>query len=132
MLNVSVSRTQPRLSNLTIGANKRCHGIIRCSIRDQEKQTSKKSAGILSVLGLGALKAKATLTSMALRACQDTDADAINAQIKENVKSLRMLALVMPFAAVSGSTDTFFIITKAVASFIKVRLTGSLLLMMIS
>lgn len=132
MLNVSVSRTQPRLSNLTIGANKRCHCIIRCSIRDQEKQTSKKSAGILSVLGLGALKAKATLTSMALRACQDTDADAINAQIKENVKSLRMLALVMPFAAVSGSTDTFFIITKAVASFIKVRLTGSLLLMMIS
>lgn len=74
------------------------------------------------MLGLGALKAKATLTAMALRACQDADTHAINAQIKENMKSLRMLALVMPFAAVSGSTDTFFIITKAVASFIKVRL----------
>jgi len=33
-----------------------------------------------------------------------------------------MLAMVVPFAAVSGSTDTFFIITKAVASFIKLYL----------
>jgi len=37
---------------------------------------------------------------------------------------MRVLALVAPFAAVSGSADTFFIITKAVASFIKVSYTN--------
>lgn len=35
-----------------------------------------------------------------------------------------MLAVVAPLAAVGGSTDTFFIITKAVASFIKVCVTS--------
>jgi hypothetical protein len=49
------------------------------------------------------------------------DEAALNQQIKDSVKNMRMLALVAPFAAVSGSADTFFIITKAVASFIKVR-----------
>lgn len=45
----------------------------------------------------------------------------VNLQIKQSIKQLRILAAVAPFAAVSGSADTFFIVTKAVASFIKVR-----------
>ena len=51
---------------------------------------------------------------------QTVDEAELNQQIKDSVKNMRMLALVAPFAAVSGSADTFFIITKAVASFIKV------------
>jgi hypothetical protein len=47
---------------------------------------------------------------------------AISQQIKESVGHMRVLALVAPFAAMSGSADTFFVITKAVASFIKVSL----------
>jgi YggT family protein len=65
---------------------------------------------------------KSVLASMAQRTIQDVDAEDLNSQIKQSVKSMRMLAMVVPFAAVSGSTDTFFIITKAVASFIKLYL----------
>lgn len=65
---------------------------------------------------------KSVLGSMAQRTLKDVDAEDLNAQIKQSVKSMRMLAMVVPFAAVSGSTDTFFIITKAVASFIKLYL----------
>jgi hypothetical protein len=46
---------------------------------------------------------------------------AVNLQIQQSVKQLRILAAVAPFAAVSGSADTLVIVTKAVASFIKVR-----------
>jgi hypothetical protein len=77
---------------------------------------------MISFIGLQILKVKESLNAMAKQPALDIDSEAINAQIKENLRSMRMLALVMPFAAVSGSTDTFFIITKAVASFIKVRL----------
>jgi len=45
-----------------------------------------------------------------------------NAQIKAAVKNMRCLAAVAPFAAASGSTNTFILITKAVGSFIKVSL----------
>lgn len=68
------------------------------------------------------LNVKSVMGSMARRTIQDVDAEDLNAQIKQSVKSMRMLAMVVPFAAVSGSTDTFFIITKAVASFIKLYL----------
>lgn len=44
----------------------------------------------------------------------------VNAQIKASIKNMRCLAAVAPFAAVSGSTNTFILITRAVGSFIKV------------
>lgn len=44
----------------------------------------------------------------------------VNLQIKQSVKQLRVLAAVAPLAAVSGSADTLFVVTRAVASFIKV------------
>jgi hypothetical protein len=50
------------------------------------------------------------------------DAEELNAQIRGSLKQMRVLALVAPFAAVSGGADTFMIITKAVASFIKLYL----------
>ena len=56
----------------------------------------------------------------AVEAARATNEADINAQIKDSVKHMRMLALIAPFAAVSSGPDTFFIITKAVASFIKV------------
>lgn len=50
------------------------------------------------------------------------DAEELNVQIRGSLKQMRVLALVAPFAAVSGGADTFMIITKAVASFIKLYL----------
>jgi negative regulator of replication initiation len=61
------------------------------------------------------------MKAAAAESTKNVDEAQLNQQIKDSVKSMRMLALVAPFAAVSGSADTFYIITKAVASFIKVR-----------
>lgn len=94
---------------------------VVCASSASPHRHASTSPGLLSMVGLGALKAKAALVSMAEKATKDVNAEELNAQIKESVKSMKMLAMVVPFAAVSGSTDTFFIITKAVASFIKVR-----------
>ena len=94
---------------------------VVCASSPSPYQHPSRSPGLLSLVGRGALSAKAALVSMAENATKDVNAEELNAQIKESVKSMRMWAMVVPFAAVSGSTDTFFIITKAVASFIKVR-----------
>jgi len=50
----------------------------------------------------------------------------VNLQIQQSARQLRILAAVAPFAAVSGSADTLFIVTKAVASFIKVGWRNSM------
>ena len=68
------------------------------------------------------------MKSAAAEASENVDEAQLNQQIKDSVKQMRMLAIVAPFAAVSGSADTFFIITKAVASFIKVSLRGHMVL----
>lgn len=77
----------------------------------------------LTALAAGAVAAArrslAAASADAARAAAEQD---INGQIRQSVKQMRMLALVAPFAAVSGSTDTFMIITRAVASFIKLYL----------
>lgn len=53
---------------------------------------------------------------------QQASSKDINAQIKASIKNMRCLAAVAPFAAASGSTNTFILITKAVGSFIKLYL----------
>lgn len=58
----------------------------------------------------------------AAEAARQTAAADVNAQIRASVRQMRMLAVVAPFAAATGSADTFVIITKAVASFIKLYL----------
>ena len=98
------------------------HTSARASFNDNNSSDSVRNSSAISLIGLQILKVKESLSAMAKQPALDIDQEAINTQIKENLRSMRMLALVMPFAAVSGSTDTFFIITKAVASFIKVRL----------
>jgi len=105
------------------------HTHARASFNVSNSSDSARNSSAITIIVLQILKVKASLNAVAKQPARDIDSEAINAQIKENLRSMRMLALVMPFAAVSGSTDTFFIITKAVASFIKVRLehvaTGS-------
>lgn len=98
------------------------HTHARASFNAPSSSESARNSNVISFIGLQILKVKESLNAVAKQPALDIDSEAINAQIKENLRSMRMLALVMPFAAVSGSTDTFFIITKAVASFIKVRL----------
>lgn len=56
-----------------------------------------------------------------IAAAREVNQDEMNNEIRNSVRQMRALALVAPFAAVSGSADTFYVITKAVASFIKVK-----------
>lgn len=56
------------------------------------------------------------------RAAAGVNEEEVNREVRRSAATMRTLVLVAPFAAVSGSTDTFFIITKAVASFIKLYL----------
>lgn len=83
-----------------------------------------RNTNALAFLGLGVLRARDAFITATKKAAGEVDTEQIESQLKQSMRSMRMLALVMPFAAVSGSTDTFFIITKAVASFIKVRSVG--------
>lgn len=64
----------------------------------------------------------ASMRAAAAQAARQVAEQDVNAQIRDGVKQMRVLALVAPFAAVSGGTDTFMIITRAVASFIKLYL----------
>jgi len=98
-------------------ATRRCV-VVNSTNNPSYWQNNVASTGLMRCV----LNVKSVLASMAQRTVQDVDAEDLNAQIKQSVRSMRMLALVVPFAAVSGSTDTFFIITKAVASFIKLYL----------
>ncbi|KAL4449033.1 hypothetical protein ABPG77_007750 [Micractinium sp. CCAP 211/92] len=78
-------------------------------------QLTSAAAGVVRV-GVASMRAAA---AEAARQVAEQD---VNAQIRDGVKQMRVLALVAPFAAVSGGTDTFMIITRAVASFIKLYL----------
>jgi len=108
-----------------------CSAVVSAgSLASDDESNRKNRFGILSTVGMKALSVVSASGAMAQRRgsaagpskVSEEDARELNAQIKESVKSMRMLAMVIPFAAVSGSTDTFFIITKAVASFIKLYL----------
>lgn len=64
----------------------------------------------------------AAMRAAAAEASRQVAEQDVNAQIRDSVKQMKVLALVAPFAAVSGGADTFMIITRAVASFIKLYL----------
>lgn len=66
--------------------------------------------------------AKQRMQSAVAEAVRQTNEEEVNLQIKQSVKQLRVLAAVAPLAAVSGSADTLFVVTRAVASFIKLYL----------
>lgn len=83
------------------------------------------SSGLLSLSAAAAgvvRSGTAAMRAAVSRASAQIKEQEVNAQIRDSVKHMRVLALVAPFAAVAGSTDTFMIITKAVASFIKLYL----------
>lgn len=110
---------QSRPSSVGRGAARPRQNIVANSANNPSfESTNVESRGLMRCV----FNVKSVLGSMAQRTLKDVDAEDLNAQIKQSVKSMRMLAMVVPFAAVSGSTDTFFIITKAVASFIKLYL----------
>ena len=41
-------------------------------------------------------------------------------QVRAGLKQVKMMSLLIPFASVSSGTDSLLILTKAVASFVKV------------
>mmetsp|Transcript_10511 Transcript_10511/g.28873 ORF Transcript_10511/g.28873 Transcript_10511/m.28873 type:complete len:218 (+) Transcript_10511:50-703(+) len=95
-----------------------------CSGTDGTDCTAANRFGVLGVVGLKALNVASRFSAKVsqLSTVSDADAEAINGQIQANLKGMRTLAMVVPFAAVSGSSSTFMILTKAVASFIKLYL----------
>lgn len=98
--------------------------VIRVQCSAVAGQPSMKSNPIVRLAATVSAMVNGVVQRMKTAAAETTqhvDEAQLNQQIKDSVKQMRMLALVAPFAAVSGSADTFFIITKAVASFIKVR-----------
>ena len=52
---------------------------------------------------------------------QQPDPAVLNASIKQSVRHFHMLGAVAPFAAASGGANTFLLLTKAMARFIKVQ-----------
>jgi YggT family protein len=94
--------------------------IVRCGASEARQGPSFPSAPVrLAALAVTAVQ---RVKSAALEAAKSAAEADVNAQIRGNVAQMRALALVAPFAAVSGGADTFLIITKAVASFIKLYL----------
>ena len=51
---------------------------------------------------------------------QQPDASVLNTSIKQSVRHFHMLGAIAPFAAASGGANTFLLLTKAMARFIKV------------
>jgi hypothetical protein len=49
------------------------------------------------------------------------DAARVNVNIKQSVRHFHMLGAIAPFAAASSGANTFLLLTKAMAKFIKVR-----------
>lgn len=76
-----------------------------------------RSLGAVQIL---ASKLSGAVTAAA-RKVEAADSEAINEQIRENVRNMRQFAAVLPFAALTG-TNAFLLITKAVSSFIKLYL----------
>ena len=48
------------------------------------------------------------------------DAGVVNAGIRQSVRHMHMLGVIAPFAAASSGANTFLLLTKAMAKFIKV------------
>ena len=110
------------LSNLS--RTRRCPRVSVRATSSIPSSSQPASHSLLSLVGLKVLNVSKAFSAKAaqLSNVSESDAAAINGQIKESIRGMRMLAMVVPFAAVSGSTPTFLIITKAVASFIKLYL----------
>jgi hypothetical protein len=85
-----------------------------CSGTDGTDCTAANRFGVLGVVGLKALNVASRFSAKVsqLSTVSDADAEAINGQIQANLKGMRTLAMVVPFAAVSGSSSTFMILTK--------------------
>lgn len=101
-----------------------CTMRVQCSALGGQPSQPWNSNPIIRLAATASSMINSTIYRMKAAAVESTknvDEAQLNQQIKDSVKNMRMLALIAPFAAVSGSADTFYIITKAVASFIKVR-----------
>lgn len=102
-----------------------CTMRVQCSALGGQPSQPWNSNPIIRLAATASSMINSTIYRMKAAAVESTknvDEAQLNQQIKDSVKNMRMLALIAPFAAVSGSADTFYIITKAVASFIKLYL----------
>jgi uncharacterized protein YggT (Ycf19 family) len=98
---------------------------VQCNALGNQPSQPWNSNPIIRLAATASSMINNTMNRMKAAAAESTknvDEAQLNQQIKDSVKNMRMLALIAPFAAVSGSADTFYIITKAVASFIKLYL----------
>lgn len=107
-------------------SSRRCALVVRSSSAAGAPGAPQlPSAGLLRLTAAAAAlvqRGVAATKAAAAQAARQVAEEDLNAQIKASVKQMRMLAVVAPLAAVSGGADTFMIITRAVASFIKLYL----------
>jgi hypothetical protein len=60
-----------------------------------------------------------------LACAQASDPAALNTGIRQSVRHMHMLGVIAPFAAASSGANTFLLLTKAMAKFIKVPAQAS-------
>ncbi|KAL6782456.1 CGL97 [Auxenochlorella protothecoides x Auxenochlorella symbiontica] len=71
----------------------------------------------------GAVRCRLTGAWLAsIQKAQSATPEDVSQQIRTSVKQMKLLTLLAPFAAVSGSAGSLLVMTKAVASFIKLYL----------
>ena len=58
--------------------------------------------------------------ALACAQVRSQDAGVVNAGIRQSVRHMHMLGVIAPFAAASSGANTFLLLTKAMAKFIKV------------
>jgi hypothetical protein len=117
---------RPALRASSSSSSRRCALVVRSSsVAGAPGAPQLPSAGLLRLTAAAAAlvqRGAAAAKAAAAQAARQVAEEDLNAQIKASVKQMRMLAVVAPLAAVSGGADTFMIITRAVASFIKLYL----------
>lgn len=99
-----------------------------CAIVPYNQEEKPKSGlYLLAAAVAGALKTAASRLSVAFHNAivrgKDVDSEEVNRQVRAAVKQAKILWMVAPFAAMSSSgSNMFLLITRAVASFIKLYL----------
>ena len=94
----------------------RAHLSVRCAASAAGKPPVTGPILQLAGAAVGLVQRAASAVRLAAaEAARQTAEQNVNDQIRQSVKQMRMLAVVAPFAAVTGSTDTFLVITRASA-----------------
>ena len=116
---VAHRRPQPARQSVRLLARCQAAGAVPPPMRSPVATLAEAASGVLQGVALSMKRAFE-------QAAQQIDAANVNDQLRQSLKSMRTLALVLPLATVTMHRgDTLFVLTKSVASFLKARLGRS-------